>query len=87
MKRTRLGDTIVRVDCRTSAAITRLAREMGVVRKDVITHAVERLRRQRIMESANEGFAAIKRERAAWREEVDERKSWEVTLSDGLADH
>ena len=80
----RSPDTTVRVGRRTSAAIARLARESGVARKDVVAQAVERLRRHRLLESVNQGFAAMKKERGAWRDEVDERQSWEATLSDGL---
>jgi hypothetical protein len=47
---------------------------------------VEQLRRQRVLESANAGFAAIKRDSAAWREELKERGIWESTVDDGLAD-
>jgi hypothetical protein len=86
MQKAKSPDTTVRVDRRTSEAIARLAREAGVARKDVIAQAVERLRRQRILESANRGFAAMKREVAAWREELDERGIWESTISDGLSD-
>lgn len=76
----------MRVDRRTSTAIARLARESGVSRKDVIAKAVENLRRHRLLESVNRGFAAMKRERGTWRDELDERQKWEATLSDGLED-
>jgi hypothetical protein len=85
-KPARSVDTTVRVDRATSSAIAYLARETGVARKEVVALAVERLRRHRILESANEGFAAMKRDAGVWREEVDERGSWESTLADGLSD-
>lgn len=83
-KPARSADTTVRVDRATSSAIADLARETGVARKEVVALAVERLRRHRILESANAGFAAMKRDTGVWREEVDERGSWEATLADGL---
>lgn len=85
-KLARPGDTTVRVDRATSGAISRLARETGVSRKEIIALAVERLRRQRILASVNAGFAAIKRDSAIWREELGERRSWETTVADGLSD-
>jgi hypothetical protein len=85
-KPARSADTTVRVDRATSSAIADLARETGVARKEVIALAVERLRRHRILESANAGFAAMKRDAGIWREELDERGSWESTLADGLGD-
>jgi predicted transcriptional regulator len=85
-KPARSADTTVRVDRATSSAIARIARETGVARKEVVALAIERLRRQRILESANAGFAAMKRDAGVWREESDERGSWESTLANGLGD-
>ena len=76
----------MRVDRATSGVIARLAREIGVARKEIVALAVERLRRHRVLESANAGFAAMKRDSAAWRDELEERAGWETTLADGLAD-
>lgn len=86
MKPGRSADTTVRVDRATSSAIARIARETGVARKEIVALAVERLRRQRVLESANAGFAAIKKDSAAWSEELEERGIWESTVADGLAD-
>ena len=86
MKSGRSADTTVRVDRSTSSAIARIAREAGVARKEIVALAVEQLRRQRVLESANAGFAAIKRDSAAWREELEDRGIWESTVADGLAD-
>ena len=46
--------------------------------------AVEQLRRQRSLESANAGFAAIKGDSGDWRGELEERRFWESTVADGL---
>lgn len=85
-KPARSADTTVRVDRVTSSAIAYLARETGVARKEIVALAIERLRRQRILESANAGFAAMKKDAGVWREELDERGAWESTLTDGLGD-
>jgi hypothetical protein len=82
----RSGDTTVRVDRSTSGVISRLSREIGLPRKEIIALAVERLRRHRVLASANAGFAAMKRDSAAWRDELEDRAGWETTLADGLAD-
>lgn len=86
MKPARSLDSTVRVDRATSGAISRLARETGLPRKEIVAVAVERLRRHRILTSANAGFAAMKRVPTAWREELEERTGWEATLADGLRD-
>jgi predicted transcriptional regulator len=83
-KPARSADSTVRVDRATSGAIARLAQETGLPRKEIVALAVERLRRDRILASANAGFAAMKKDSGAWREELEERASWETTLVDGL---
>ncbi|HEY6065013.1 MAG TPA: toxin-antitoxin system protein [Thermoanaerobaculia bacterium] len=85
-KLARSNDSTVRVDRATSGAIARLARETGMARKDIVALAVERLRRQRILAAMNAGFAALRKDAAAWRDEIEERSAWETTLSDGLHD-
>ena len=82
----RSGDTTVRVDRATSAALARLAKETGAPRRELIALAVERLRRQRVLESANAGFAAMKKDRDALRDELEERRRWESASSDGLSE-
>ena len=86
MKPGRSADTTVRVDRATSSTIARIARETGVARKEIVALAVERLRRQRVLESANAGFAAIRKDSAAWSGELGERGIWESTVADGLED-
>lgn len=82
----RSPDTTVRIDRTTSGAIARIARESGVARKEVVAIAVERLRRQRVLESANAGFAAVKRDSDDWSKQLEERALWESTVADGLPD-
>jgi hypothetical protein len=55
-------------------------------RKKMVDRPVERLRRHRILASANAGFAAVKKLPMAWREELEEQAGWEATLADGLHD-
>lgn len=77
--------TTVRIDGTTNAMLNRLARETGVAKKDLLRSAVERLRRERILSTANAGFAALRRDSAAWRDELTERTLWESTTADGLS--
>ncbi len=50
----------------------------------VLDKAIERYRREKFLRDANADFAALKRNRRAWKEELKERELWEHTLSDGL---
>jgi len=61
--------TTVRIDDRTNTTLDRLAQETGLAKKDLIRAAVERLRRERILTSANAGFAALRGDSVAWSEE------------------
>jgi hypothetical protein len=85
-KPARSADSTVRVNRATIGAISRLAQETGLPQKEIVALAVERLRRHRILASANAGFAAMKKDSLAWREELEERRGWETTLADGLSD-
>jgi methionine synthase II (cobalamin-independent) len=82
--KTRLNDTTVRIDRKTSAILESLARKKGQAKKEIIARAVERLRREEILDAANAGYATLKGDPGSWREELDERAPWESTVSDGL---
>ncbi len=48
--------------------------------------AIEQYRRQRFLEELNAGFAALRNDPEAWKEELEEREEWDRTLADGLGD-
>jgi hypothetical protein len=50
----------------------------------ILDKAIEMYRRQWFLEQMNRGFAALKANQDAWREELAERAEWDVTLKDGL---
>ena len=50
----------------------------------VLEKAVELYRRQRFLEEANRGFAALRGDSKAWKQELAERELWEQSLGDGL---
>jgi len=54
--------------------------------QSILDRAIEAYRRERFLRDANADFAALKKNRKAWREELAERKLWERTLGDGLDD-
>ena len=49
----------------------------------VLDAAIERYRREKFLAAANAGYAALKRNPKLWKEELDERASWDSTLADG----
>jgi predicted transcriptional regulator len=81
----RTHDTTVRIDKRTNSTLDRLARERGEAKKELIARAVERMRRDEMLEALNAGYAAMKADPDAWREEVEESALWESSsVADGL---
>lgn len=80
----RKHDTTVRIDKKTSAVLSHLAKETGKAKKEIIAQAIERARRERILEAANRGFAALKADPAAWAEELEEQRVWDSAGADGL---
>jgi hypothetical protein len=53
---------------------------------DVLHNAIEIRRRQRFLSGLNDDFAALRRNEAAWEEELAERRVWDAALGDGLED-
>jgi len=77
----------VRVDKQTSTTITQLAHDLDVQKKEIVALAVERLRRERMLDALNNGYAELRADPTAWREELAESALWETsTISDGLTD-
>nr|MDP9179957.1 ribbon-helix-helix protein, CopG family [Gemmatimonadota bacterium] len=56
----RVDDTTVRIDKKTSAILDDLARKSGRAKKEIIRRAVERMRREEILDAANAGYAVLK---------------------------
>jgi hypothetical protein len=75
---------MVRVSSETREVIRALSAETGDSMNGVVDKAIEAYRRRVLLDRANEGFAALREDPEAWREELEERAAWDVTLSDGL---
>lgn len=71
---------------RTFAALAELAETTGEPVETVLDHAVEDYRRRDLFDGLNADFAALRDDPEAWEEEQRERKVWDFTLADGLAD-
>jgi len=51
----------------------------------VLVEAIEQYRRKRFLEQMNTGFAALRADPRAWKEELEERRLWDAALMDDLA--
>lgn len=76
--------TQTRISENAHRKLSRIAAETGQTHQQVIEIALGRYERELFLDRMNEGFARLRADAAAWRDEQDERGDWENTLSDGL---
>jgi hypothetical protein len=81
----RKHDAMLRIDRRTNSILSNLARETGLAKKVIVARAVERMRRERLLDAMNAGYAALKASPDRWAEELEERQVWDNAAADGLA--
>jgi hypothetical protein len=74
------------MDAETYAKLKATAAETGQPMIEVLAKAVEAYRRRSFLEGLNADFAALRRDPAAWTEELAERAAWDHALSDDLQD-
>jgi hypothetical protein len=81
-----MSSTTVRVSEPTHQTLRELSEQLGISMQGVLDQAIEDYRRKRVLEQANAGFAALRGDSEAWKDELAERAQWESTLADGQAD-
>ncbi len=73
----------VRISDETRRTLRELAARRGGSMQAVLDEAVEEYRRRRFLDEANAAFAALRANRKAWEDEMEERRAWDNTLADG----
>jgi hypothetical protein len=76
----------VRVSAATHAKLVELAAAQNVSMTEILDRAVEAYRRQWFFETANEAYARLRNDPAAWADWQSELAAWDATLMDGLED-
>jgi hypothetical protein len=76
--------TQLRVNESTHAAIRNLAQESGESMQSIVEKAIERYKREMFLESLNQDFKRLRENEEAWNKELEERRLWENTLTDGV---
>ena len=76
--------TTVRIPRETHSTLRELARQTGQPMRDVLAKAVEAYRRRRMLDDANEVYAAMRSQPDLWDAEQEERAAWDATLADDL---
>jgi hypothetical protein len=75
---------VVRISQRTALQLDELVELMGISKQAIVEKAVSRLLRDEFLKKTNEEYAQIKANPYLWSIELQERKEWDATLSDGL---
>ena len=81
-----MSSVTVRVSARSRETLRRLAHQSGTSLQAVLEGAIEGYETSQFLEAANRSYAALRKNRKAWQQELRERKAWEATLLDGLGD-
>ena len=81
-----MTSTTVRVSEPTHRTLRELSEQLGESMQGILDQAIEDYRRKRVLQQANAGYAALRADHEAWKEELAERRDWEATLPDGLDD-
>lgn len=76
--------SMLRIPEATHSKLKALADETGESMQDIVAHAVEHMRRQRILKQTNSAYAELRNNPAKWQAEVDEREAWDVALLEGI---
>jgi hypothetical protein len=73
----------VRISEESHLVLRELSEREGISMQSLLDEAVEQLRRLKFLAQANAAFAALKADPRAWKAELEERRLWQRTLSDG----
>jgi hypothetical protein len=74
----------VRISRSSHRALRALAEEHDISMTVILDEAIELYKRQRFLAGLNADFAALRKNKAAWKDERAERELWETTLGDAL---
>jgi len=82
-----MADVSVFIDSSTYKILQDLSAQTGRKTEEIVNKAVELYRRKLLLDKTNAAFTALKADSQAWKEEQEERATWDVTLLDGLKDN
>lgn len=81
-----MNTTTIRVPTETRDILSEMAQQSGLSMQSIIERALELYRRQQMLAALNDAYAAVRNDQAAWNALEAERREWDVTLVDGLAE-
>ena len=76
--------TTIRISRKTHETLKDLSRQQTLSMQSVLDAALKKYRQNVTLLQLNDDYAALRKDKQAWKEEQKERSMWENTLSDGL---
>ena len=77
-----MPSSTMRISPTAHSTLRRLAALRGESMQAVLDEAIEQYRRKCFLDQANAAFAALRKNKRAWRDELAERGAWDTTLAD-----
>ncbi len=81
-----MSSSTVRISKESSNVLREIAAQEKKSLQTVLDAAIEEYRRHRFLQEANKAYSVLKENPKNWKMELEERKQWETTLSDGQKD-
>ena len=78
--------TTIRISFSTHNLLKELAQKENVPMSSILEQALEKYRREHILQQTNAAFQALRNDQNRWNDELQERQSWDNTLEDDLED-
>jgi len=79
-----MDTTTVRIDRQTYNDVKTLANKEKKKIHQIIDLAIQHYKKIQYFQELNQSYLALRENQKSWKEEQDERTTWEVTLSDEL---
>ncbi len=82
-----MSTTTIRVSTSLHRLLKKIAQTENESMQTILEKALERYRRENILEKTNQAFLVLRNNSDLWNEELQERASWDNTLEDDLKDN
>ena len=81
-----MSSSTVRISKESNSILREIAAQEKKSLQTILDAAIEDYRRRRFLQEANKAYSVLKENPKNWKVELEERKQWETTLSDGQRD-
>ena len=78
-----MSSSTVRISKESSNILREIAIQDRKSLQSILDAAIEDYRRHRFLQEANKAYSALRKNPKNWKAELEERKQWDVALSDG----